>query len=78
MLARRIGKEGTVVLDITVSAEGSVQNVSISKSSGDDDLDEAAMSWVREHWRYQPATQNGQPVAAQSEAQVVFSLKQAR
>jgi protein TonB len=55
-----------------------VQDVSIAKSSGDDGLDEAAMNWVREHWRYKPAMKDGLPVVAQSEAQVVFSLRQSR
>jgi protein TonB len=77
VLARRIGKEGTVLLNITVGTDGSVQNVSIAKSSGDDGLDQAAVNWVREHWKYRPATQNGQPVIAQSEAQVVFNPQQA-
>ena len=76
MLARRLGKEGIVVLNITIGTDGSVQNVSISKSSGDDGLDEEALDWVRTHWRYRPATRDGQPVVAQSEAQVVFNLKQ--
>ena len=75
VLARRTGKEGTVVLDITVATDGGVQQVSIAKSTGDDGLDEAAMNWVKAHWRYQPSTRNGEPVVAQSEAQVVFSLK---
>jgi protein TonB len=78
VLARRIGKEGSVVLDITVATDGAVQDVSIAKSSGDDGLDEAAMNWVREHWRYKPAMKDGLPVVAQSEAQVVFSLRQSR
>ena len=75
VFARRIGKEGTVILDITVATDGGVQQVSIAKSSGDDGLDEAAVNWVKTHWRYQPATRNGEPVVAQSEAQVVFSLR---
>lgn len=78
MLARRIGKEGTVLLSITVGADGNVQNALIAKSSGDNDLDEAAVSWVKDHWKYRPASQSGQPVAAQVEAQVVFNLKQAQ
>lgn len=78
VLARRIGKQGTVLLNITIGTNGDVQNVSVAKSSGDDSLDEAAVAWVREHWRYRPATQNGQPVVAQSEAQVVFNLSQAQ
>jgi protein TonB len=75
MLARRTGKEGSVFLSITVGADGSVQNVSVAKTSGDNELDEAAVTWVREHWKYRPATKDGQPVVAQAEAQVTFSLK---
>lgn len=76
MLARRLGKEGIVVLDMTIGIDGTVQNVSVAKSSGDNDLDLEASNWVKAHWRYQPATQNGQPVVARSEAQIVFNLKQ--
>lgn len=77
VVARRIGVEGTVLLNITVNADGSVQDVSIAKSSGNGDLDQAAVEWVKGHWRYKPATRNGQPVTAESEAQVVFNLKNA-
>ncbi|HTT84887.1 MAG TPA: energy transducer TonB [Rhizomicrobium sp.] len=78
VLARRIGEQGTVLLKITVNADGSVQNVTVARSSGDNDLDEAALDWVKAHWRYKPATRDGKPVVAQAEAQVVFNLKQAQ
>lgn len=77
MTARRIGEQGTVVLSITISTDGSVQNVSVAQSSGNADLDQAAVEWVKDHWRYKPATRDGQPVVSQSEAKVVFNLQNA-
>jgi protein TonB len=78
MLARRLGEQGAVLLTITIGADGSVENAAVAKSSGKADLDEAAVIWVTDHWKYRPASRNGQPVAAQIEAQVVFDLNQAR
>jgi len=78
MLARRIGEQGSVLLSITVAIDGSVQSASVARSSGKIDLDEAAVSWVKDHWKYRPASRNGQPITAQVEAQVVFDLNQAR
>jgi protein TonB len=78
MLARRIGEQGTVVLSITVGADGIVESASVAKSSGRVDLDQAAASWVKDHWKYRPASRNGEPIMAQIEAQVVFDLNQSR
>jgi protein TonB len=55
-----------------------VTNAQIEQSSGSNDLDSAAVQWVVAHWRYKPATQNGQPVVSTTEAAVVFNLKNAR
>jgi protein TonB len=46
-MARRLGRQGTVVVQITVSPDGRVQTVTLVKGSGSDTLDEAAQDLVR-------------------------------
>jgi TonB family protein len=54
MLARRRGLEGTVRLEVRVSAEGIPTAVKVRESAGHEALDEAAMTAVW-HWRFVPA-----------------------
>src|SRR5262249_17895839 len=51
MTAIRLGKEGTVMLHLTISAEGSVASASVTQSSGFTDLDQSAIAWVLAHWK---------------------------
>lgn len=62
MLARRMGEEGEVLLDVHVDRDGRVTEVRLRQSSGSDLLDRTAIDTVRQ-WRFQPATVDGQPVA---------------
>lgn len=62
MLARRMGEEGEVLLDVHVGRDGRVTEVRLRQSSGSDLLDGTAIDTVRQ-WRFQPATVDGQPVA---------------
>ncbi len=77
-IARRLGKEGTVTLSISVSATGDVTSASVVSSSGNDELDQAAIEWVKSHWRYKPAIRGGQPAASTVQAAVRFTLTNAR
>jgi protein TonB len=63
-----------VLLRLAINADGQVSDAEIVRSSGYDELDEAAAIWVKAHWRYLPALQNGQPVAATTTALVTFRL----
>ncbi len=78
VMARRMGKEGTVRLKLTISPEGRVVDAAIVKSSGTDELDKTAAAWVIAHWRYKPAIQGGSAVTSTTLADVTFSLKNAR
>ncbi|MBK6333013.1 MAG: energy transducer TonB [Thermomonas sp.] len=60
-LRRNIG--GSVRVQATVAADGSVERLDLAQSSGNRDLDRAALEAVR-RWRFQPAQRNGQPVSA--------------
>jgi protein TonB len=77
-MAIRLGYEGTVQLRIVVDERGSVASAEVQTSSGHTDLDEAAVAWVKAHWRYAPATQNGTPTKANTTAVVSFRLNQTR
>jgi protein TonB len=73
-IARRMGQQGTVQLFVEVSAEGNAVNVVLKQSSGFGLLDAAALQSVR-HWKFQPATIGGLPVASRIEVPVRFELK---
>lgn len=77
-LARRMQQEGTVTLRIALGIDGTIGDVRVEQSSGSSFLDDAAVAWVKSHWRYRPATQNGAPVASTTLAAVQFNLKNAR
>jgi len=73
-IARRIGVEGKVTLRLTVTADGHVAQADIVTSSGRQDLDQTAQTWIVAHWTYKPALANGVPAAGHTLATVVFSL----
>jgi protein TonB len=75
--ARRLAEQGTVRLSLTVSPDGSVSDASVIVSSGTSMLDDAAIEWVKRHWRYKPATKNGHVVATTVRANVIFNLTNA-
>ena len=71
--ARRAGWEGTVVLRITISAGGNVENVITQKSTGFDALDESASQSVKT-WRFDPAKDGEFPVSAVVDLPIRFDL----
>jgi len=60
--ALRAGASGNVVLRIEVRPDGRVGDVSVVESSRHRELDRAAVRAVR-RWRFEPALQDGRPVA---------------
>jgi TonB family protein len=54
--------EGITKLNFTIMADGTVANLSVAESSGDDRLDQASLICARD-WVYKPALQNNVPVA---------------
>lgn len=78
MIAIRLGHEGTVRLAISLNEDGNVAAAQVERSSGYQELDAAAVTWVRSHWRYQPAMRDGQPIRATVPAMVTFRLDQIR
>jgi protein TonB len=77
-LAIRLAHEGTTRLKIIVDEQGNVVSADVLQSSAHPELDAAAVAWVKAHWRYQPAMQDGHAVSATTEAVVTFRLDQPR
>jgi len=69
------GKEGWVMLSFVVSPAGDVTEPMIEDSSGVEDLERAALRAV-ERWKYNPATQDGEPVEqAMVKTRLYFQLE---
>lgn len=66
---------GTVLLQVLVDVDGRPLDVSIARSSGHRELDEAARQQVLRRWRFQPATRGGTPVQAIGLVPVEFNLR---
>jgi periplasmic protein TonB len=73
-LSKRMGEQGEVRLRVLVAADGRVTSVELSRSSGYERLDEAALESVKQ-WRFKPATQGGEPLEAWVEVPVKFVLE---
>ena len=76
-LALKLGEEGGLRLHLTISPQGIVTEAQVIRSSGYDDLDQAARNWIMAHWRYRPALRGGAAVASTSNVEVRFDLKNA-
>ena len=59
--ARILGQEGTTELAFTVMADGTLSGLKVSKSSGSDRLDDAAVDCVQ-RWHYRPGIKDDQLV----------------
>ena len=66
--------QGTVLLRVLVDVDGTPLNVSIERSSGHRELDQAARRQVLAKWRFKPARQDGQAVQAIGMVPVNFTL----
>jgi len=76
-ISLRLGEQGTTIIKVTISPEGSVTAASLEKTSGFDRLDNAAVEYVKSHWRWQPPTREGKPVEATTLISVKWDLKNA-
>ncbi len=71
--ALRRGEQGTVMLRVSVSADGVPLAVDLAATSGYASLDSAAEAAVRQ-WRFNPATRAGIAVAAIADVPIRFRL----
>jgi TonB family protein len=71
--AQRAGEEGVVSVQVFVSDSGDVRRARLTRSSGSDRLDNAAIESVL-GWRFKPATDNGRNVSGWATVNVVFKV----
>lgn len=73
-LARRLGEQGTVLLNVYVDANGLPEKIELQVSSGSPHLDRAARETVRQ-WKFVPARQAERPVGAWIVVPIRFVLE---
>ncbi len=71
--AIRKGLQGQVALAFTITAQGTVSNITVAGSSGSKLLDDAAVACAST-FLYKPATQNGQPIDVPWKIKVAWNL----
>ncbi len=74
-VARRLNYEGTVILLVTIAADGKVADIRIKHSSGYGVLDTAAEKAVWK-WKFTAARAGDMPVEAQVEVPIRFELNE--
>ena len=74
LIARRLGMEGVVLLDVLVAPDGRAAEVRLARSSGHPQLDDSAVRTVRERWRFIPARRDGAAVESRVTVPIRFRL----
>jgi len=72
-VAVRAGAEGTTLLSFGIDAEGNVKNPTVAKTSGNKDLDDAAIQCAGA-WKYKAATRKGKAATVPWQANVQWRL----
>ena len=72
--ARQRGEQGDVILEIRVTAEGTVDDVKVATSSGFAELDEAAVRAAKTA-KFSPARSGREPIASTARLKLQFKLK---
>ena len=73
-LSRRAGEQGKVVLRVSVTPQGTADNIEIKTSSGSTRLDEAAQKTVRT-WKFIPAKRGDSAVQSWVLVPIIFKLE---
>ncbi len=74
--AQANGEQGTVIVDVYVNSNGRPTKARIVRSTGFNDLDNAALEGVL-NWRFVPAERAGETVSDWTKVQIDFQLPQA-
>ena len=70
---QRRGITGTVILILSYDVSGVVTNVEVEQSSGNRNLDRAAVTAAK-RWKINPGSRGGVRVAGQAKVPVAFTL----
>jgi protein TonB len=76
LVARRLGLEGRVLLDVVVRPDGHAAVVTVRESSGHRVLDTTAVDTVRTRWRFIPARRGDTPVESTVTVPIRFQLRE--
>lgn len=68
-------EEGTTTVQVLLDEKGNVADDFVHQSSGSTYLDDAAISFVKSTWKWQPPTRNCQPATARLLVQVKWELR---
>ena len=60
-VSRRLGEQGTVLLQVLVDEKGRATEAKVVQSSGFPRLDQAAIDGVKQNYRFVPGTRDGKP-----------------
>ena len=67
------GEEGAVLVSVYVRPNGHPTKIRVERSSGFDDLDNAAVEGVL-NWRFVPATRDGDTVSDWTKVNIIYQL----
>jgi protein TonB len=73
MGAQTLGEQGSVIVNVLITQGGKPLKVALARSSGYDDLDNAALETVL-NWHYLPAVRDGDTVSDWTQVNVVYKL----
>jgi TonB family protein len=65
-------------MNCVIDESGRCIEATVAKTSGSNRLDTAAIDYVKQRYRWKPATREGKPVSATVQIQVIWSLKDAQ
>lgn len=74
----RLNEQGTTLMEVNITTEGNVSECTIVQSSSSQRLDQAACDYVKSHWKWQPPTANGKPMAVKTRVSVKWDLRDAK
>jgi protein TonB len=74
----RLNESGTTLMEVNITTEGNVDQCTVVQSSSSERLDNAACDFVKSRWRWQPPTNQGQPVAVKTRVSVKWDLRDAK
>jgi protein TonB len=75
LASKRLNEQGEVLIRVEIGADGRARQVLVSRSSGHQRLDNAALAAVRAA-RFKPYTENGVPLVVWSTVPIQFELEQ--
>jgi len=75
--ARKAKVEGTILIECTIHKDGTVGDLVVLKGLGYG-LDENAVNKIKNEWRFQPGTFNGEPIDVKTRIEVVYNLGRKR